>query len=830
MTNIKKRFLITNFIIILICIITTSIYASSTGDHVPVRLGLKLKHGQGTSESNYSIYVNQASTTTNPIVIFKIDIPDGNFQYALHKTIYCLKAGPGFGLDNWTKEEAQYLTEEPNYTEQFDLKKALLDRTEVETPYDQYILTIGSDNYKKLLYALDNMYAPEAVNAQTIRKNLLYKAGLYTPAKGETPENITPLTDADIDVIQQCVIWYFTNSTEADYHAETINLSLGTALAGTFNKLSDTNAKRATDAQTLYSYLIHSAQTYYQNYNVSMQTNGNASTRPPIELANTEVSVEKVNGKYIVGPYRIEKYTDMYYEPTLSLTNNGNPVSSVIKVKDTNGKYQLATQTSEFLLHDLEGKDFYFEIADVNDLQNLKLSISGSYAQSKVIYLSTNKDKDDLDQEQPLAVIEKFETPFTYEKIIQYGEFDLALRKFITNIQGTEITNRIPEFTNEGGTYTYKHTKEPEEVEYGNIITYTIRVYNEGSRPGYAALIKDDIPEGLTFLPEHATNTEYRWKMLDAAGNETTEIAKAVSIVSDYLSKEQGEANERNNLLQAFKDRTSPDFKDVKVAFQVTYQIQKPEDKGKILINKAQIAEDTDEDGNPVDDKDSKPDEWNEGEDDQDIEKVKVKYFDLSLRKWVTQAYVTEKGKTTIIDSGHTAEDDPEEIFKIDLNRKKIQNTTVKFKYSIRVKNEGEIAGYATEIKDHIPAGLKFVAEDNPLWSKVDNNTIVTDQLKDTLLQPNETATVEVILTWINGEETLGVHRNIAEISKDDNESKTPDIDSTPDNNKEEEDDEDDAKTIITIISGETPMYIGLSITVTTMLAGSLFAIRKYVL
>lgn len=146
------------------------------------------------------------------------------------------------------------------------------------------------------------------------------------------------------------------------------------------------------------------------------------------------------------------------------------------------------------------------------------------------------------------------------------------------------------------------------------------------------------------------------------------------------------------------------------------------------------------------------------------------------------------------------------------------------------MKNEGEIAGYATEIKDHIPAGLTFIAEDNPQWTKINENTIVTDQLKDTLLQPNETATVEVILTWINGEDTLGVHTNVAEISKDDNESKTPDIDSTPDNKDKEEDDQDDAETLITIISGEAPTYIGLSIVVCTMLVAGMTAIKRYVL
>ena len=57
----------------------------------------------------------------------------------------------------------------------------------------------------------------------------------------------------------------------------------------------------------------------------------------------------------------------------------------------------------------------------------------------------------------------------------------------------------------------------------------------------------------------------------------------------------------------------------------------------KIIINSAQISEDSDKEGNPVEDKDSTPDKWVEGEDDQDKEYIKLRYFDLALRKWVTE-------------------------------------------------------------------------------------------------------------------------------------------------------------------------------------------------
>ena len=423
-----------------------------------------------------------------------------------------------------------------------------------------------------------------------------------------------------------------------------------------------------------------------------------------------------------------------------------------------------------------------------------------------------------------------------FEKVI-LQKFDLALRKFITGVNEEEITNREPEVdtskygtTDENGnlitSFTYNHTKDPVRVCQNDIVIYTIRVYNEGTMSGYAEEIRDDIPEGLEYLPENEINQEYRWTMYDAEGKETQEISEAVDIRTDYLSK-ANETTDGENLLQAYNSETmeGPDYKDVRVAFKVT----EPNTSDRIIINHAQISEDKDEEGEDVTDIDSTPDEWNEGEDDQDIEKIYVQYFDLALRKWVSQVILIEDGVEKVKDTGHYAEQDPEPVVRVDLNQNRIDNTIIKFKYQIRITNEGEIAGYATEISDYIPEGLEFNQADNPLWQEVDGK-IVTDQLKDTLLQPGESATVEVILTWINDEENMGVMINTAEISEDYNESGTPDIDSTPNNKVEGEDDIDDAPVALTMVTGSAPLYIGLTAGTLAIIAGGVFLIKKYVI
>ena len=394
-----------------------------------------------------------------------------------------------------------------------------------------------------------------------------------------------------------------------------------------------------------------------------------------------------------------------------------------------------------------------------------------------------------------------------FEKLI-VEVFDLSLRKYITSVNGEDLLAdsdselkyaREPNITldglNDGSSTTarYNHPKDPVEVCVDDTVTYTIAVYNEGTVSGYATLIKDDIPDGLEFIVDSELNKEYRWVLLDENEQVTDDVTKAEYIMTDYLSRANGE----DNILKAY-DGEKLDTKYVRVDFKVVLD----EKSSEIVENKAEISEDEDESGKDVKDRDSTPNEWIDHEDDQDIERIKILYFDLALRKWVTQAIVTQNGQTTVTETGHKAEDDPEEVVKVDLKKSSIKNVVVKFKYSIRVTNEGRIAGYAKEVKDRIPDGLVFNQADNPNWVEIEKGIVTTDALSNTLLQPGESAEVEIILTWENSATNMGVKINVAEISKDKNEFGAPDIDSTPDNNVPGEDDIDDAPVMLTVKTG----------------------------
>ena len=497
------------------------------------------------------------------------------------------------------------------------------------------------------------------------------------------------------------------------------------------------------------------------------------------------------------------------------LDSEGNVTEDVSKavmivteyLSDENKNNEIPAVSEVDGIKTLSYKDVQVQFKVIAKAENLKDNIIINEAQ---ISADSDRDIDSVPNrnEKYDYINGNNEDDIDYEPIkLQY--FDLALRKFITKVNSIDYNNRYPEIKyNEDGSITYNHTKDPVLVTTNDTVIYTIRIYNEGDKAGYATEIKDNLPDGLAFDPENEINKQYIWKMLDSEGNETTDASKVVAFSTDYL---------KNEIIDAFIEKDGQkvlSYKDVKIAFKVV----EPNTSDRILVNTAQILQDSD------DDIDSIPGNDILTEDDIDKEYVRVQYFDLSLKKWVTASKVTYNGKTTTTKTGF--DEDSEGIAKVDLVASKMSKTTVKFVYNIKITNEGELPGYAYEVKDYIPKGLKFVADDNKDWKELEDGTVVTDKLKDTLLNPGESATVEIVLTWKNSTTNMGLKTNYAEISNDSSE----DIDSIPDNYDFTEDDIDDAQVILSIKTSGAPTYIGLVLATVAILAGGIFIIKKYVI
>ena len=783
------------FLVVLIIFIITMFFQNSIFAAVTHELGIVQLR-----EDGYSYKIKVGGTGSERLLdIFKI-VEYINDSKSFENNIYCIKGGPGFGgtitdpLQRRTYDISYDLKNVGDIPDNY--KNVLPSDTDItkEIEVDGETKEVTYSNYNAVLWLVDNIYLPkyeDETARQEMRDNLL-KAVFKDKLEDDElypPFDISQvnLTDSDIEVVQQLAIWHFTNAGDNEYDVgETLPAIQISEKDSTTNYDGyDMDSYRQEDAQALYSYLINQAMLNASSY-------GKGDDRhltKPVQLANNTLTTQYIDNNFVVGPFRIDKLSDLPYslEANVVNENDENISDYTLYIKDSNG--DLITAEEGKKITDIIGQDFFIAVGQDSGITEIKLKLKVSYYESEAVFWTVSSSPN---SEQPVVIIEK--KPQEVEQVagINYN-FDLALRKFITGVNDNQVTDRVPQVTidSKTGKITYNHKKTPIEVESGDIVTYTLRIYNEGKVAGYANEIKDDIPEGLEFLPDNETNIEYGWRL--------SEDGK--SIVTNYLQKDDN----KTNLLKPFDSETmdTPDYRDVKVAFKVI----EPNSSDRTLINTAEINDDSDENGNPIEDIDSTPGNGVDGEDDIDKEYLVLKPFDLALRKFITgvnDKEITNRVPQVTVDS----------TGKITYTHTKtpvsVQNGDIVI-YTIRVYNEGPTSGYANEIKDDIPAGTKFLI-DNEInveyrWKlSEDESYVTTDYLsyerdenniieafdKDTMNTPAY-KDVKIALQIIEPNTSTNILKNTAEISEDADKNGNPveDIDSTPGNGVDGEDDID---------------------------------------
>lgn len=207
-----------------------------------------------------------------------------------------------------------------------------------------------------------------------------------------------------------------------------------------------------------------------------------------------------------------------------------------------------------------------------------------------------------------------------------------------------------------------------------------------------------------------------------------------------------------------------------------------------------------------------------------DLGLVENAKFDLKLDKTVSKITVQDNEQTKVY------EYKDEKLAKRDLVGKKVNETTIVVEYKIKVTNEGAVPGYVKKIVDYIPKEMKFSSELNRDWYSSTNGDIYNSSLANTIINPGETKEVTLILSKKMTEDTLGLINNTAEIYEAYNDLGLEDVDSKQANKVSEEDDMSAADVLITIKTGETIMFIGLSLTIITILGVGAYFIKKKVL
>ena len=143
-----------------------------------------------------------------------------------------------------------------------------------------------------------------------------------------------------------------------------------------------------------------------------------------------------------------------------------------------------------------------------------------------------------------------------------------------------------------------------------------------------------------------------------------------------------------------------------------------------------------------------------------------------SYKKKIFNMEVYKSIKDGSIDGEHKSCRDGK-FTKLDVPVKKVNNGKVKIRYSVKVKNTGEIKGSAVVV-ERIPEFFEMLPEENPDW-EIANGKILS---KEVTLEPTEEKELIITLTWKNGRSNFGTLDNVAEIDKTKNDAGFDETDS----------------------------------------------------
>ena len=161
---------------------------------------------------------------------------------------------------------------------------------------------------------------------------------------------------------------------------------------------------------------------------------------------------------------------------------------------------------------------------------------------------------------------------------------------------------------------------------------------------------------------------------------------------------------------------------------------------------------------------------------------------------------------------------------KLDIPVKKVNNSKVKIRYSVKVKNTGEIKGSAI-VAEYLPEYFEMLPEENPDWT-FENGKILSKEVE---LNPNEEKELIVTLTWKNGRENFGNIVNKVEIDKTKNDAGFDETDS-----EEEKKGKDNKATVVLMVKtgldiNNVLRMTGVGITLTALVGAMGYTISRKV-
>ena len=407
--------------------------------------------------------------------------------------------------------------------------------------------------------------------------------------------------------------------------------------------------------------------------------------------------------------------------------------------------------------------------------------------------------------------------------------------------------------------------EQPAPMQYGDIVTIQIRIKNNGLGSGYAKEVTSTIADGMEYIEDNEINKANGWK-LDGKKVTTSKYSYETDINNElYPKRYEYEENEdysdiKNTITNEDKKEKSNDETLLEKENPTNEGKRKVEEGGETETGKTEDTEEKEEEKPElntgvqklqlvlkvtkndkthdkllsqivVEQQDKRGDTVEYTKEDEETSKNRVEmqytYTDLQIEKRITQIITTDKTTNTV--KKHDIYQKANNIAKLDLPSKNIENTKLDIIYEIKVTNIGDYNATIDQIIDLLPNGANFSKEGNEGWYVGENGHIIYDNFQE-YLRPNEEKVVKLKLTYHLDESGMAQIENDAYVLA------TKDIDEKiiiDEGNIKIEETNNYAKSelIVSIITGET-----ILIYVTVILGGMLIVvagislIKKYIL
>ena len=188
--------------------------------------------------------------------------------------------------------------------------------------------------------------------------------------------------------------------------------------------------------------------------------------------------------------------------------------------------------------------------------------------------------------------------------------------------------------------------------------------------------------------------------------------------------------------------------------------------------------------------------------------------FSLELEKVINKMVVTNNEGTKTYNFNDT------NLAKVEIKGKYLNNSNVLIQYKIKVKNTGDMAGYAKSIVDYIPSSLEFNSGLNKDWYEK-GKYLYNDSLANTKIEPGETKELTLLVTKKMTASNTGLINNKAGIETAYNASGKINVNSKNTGS---------ADAIISIKTGETFRYILLIMVIATLIIIEVYIVKEKML